>query len=212
MNYSYIAVEGLIGAGKTTLCKALSEKLNARLLLEEFEENPFLPGFYSDPDRYGFSVELSFLAQRYHQLKTVGERDLFQPLTIADYSIGKSLVFAQTALEEVEFKLFRELYDIMYTGLPHPELIVYLHMPLERVRSQIAHRGRDYEMRISEEYLERVQDHYMDHFQKSTHSSVVLLEVPDVHLVNDSGAFGAVLDILEEVHPPGLSIRSLKPL
>ena len=113
MHSNYLAVEGLIGAGKTTLARRLAERWGARLVLEEFDDNPFLPRFYEEPERYGFSVELSFLAQRYHQLKRVSEQDLFAPRTIADYSIGKSLVFAMATLGPEENALFRDLYQIM---------------------------------------------------------------------------------------------------
>ena len=113
MRYDHIAIEGLIGAGKTTLAKRLSERFQARLILEEFEDNPFLTPVYADKERYAFSVELSFLAQRYHQFKQVAEQDLFSPITIADHYISKSLIFAQANLSEDEFKLFSDLYNIM---------------------------------------------------------------------------------------------------
>ena len=118
--YSYIAVEGLIGAGKTTLAKRLAADRGGRLVLEEFDDNPFLPRFYEDPERFGFSVELSFLAQRYHQLKRVTEQELFAACTVADYSIGKSVVFANVTLQPDEYALFRDLYGIMYADLPRP--------------------------------------------------------------------------------------------
>ena len=136
-HYGYIAFEGLIGAGKTTLTRRVAQDLNGRLVLEEFDDNPFLPRFYSEPERYAFSVELSFLAQRYHQLKRVSERDLFHSCTIADYSIGKSLVFARVTLPEDEYGLFLYLYNIMYTDLPRPDLLVYLHLDIERVRGRV---------------------------------------------------------------------------
>ncbi|MBK6341319.1 MAG: deoxynucleoside kinase [Flavobacteriales bacterium] len=149
--YSYIAIEGLIGAGKTTLARRLAERWNGRLVLEEFDDNPFLPRFYQEPERYAFSVELSFLAQRYHQLKRVTEQELFSTVTVADYSIGKSLVFANATLPPDEHALFRDLYQIMYADLPQPQLIVYLHLGIDRLRERIqtarprlraGHRGR----------------------------------------------------------------------
>ena len=156
--YSYIAVEGLIGAGKTTLAKRLAELWGATTVLEEFADNPFLPRFYEDPARHAFSLELSFLAQRYHQLKRVGERNLFQPVTVADYSLGKSLVFASVTLPPDEHALFRDLYSIMYSGLPKPELLVYLHLPMDMVRGRIRSRGRSYEQSITIDYLEQLQE------------------------------------------------------
>lgn len=212
MKYSYVSVEGLIGSGKTTVAKALAEVENARLFLEEFEENPFLPSFYKDPERYGFSVELSFLAQRFHQLKRVGERDLFQPLTIADHSLAKSLVFAQVNLSSDELHLFKELYEIMMAGAAQPELILYLHVPIERVLKQIKSRGRSYEQEISLTYLEKIQQHYLGYFQKMKSSRVVILEVPENHLTNDSKVFEGIRRLLSEEHPLGVSIRTLAPL
>ncbi|QQR85164.1 MAG: deoxynucleoside kinase [Flavobacteriales bacterium] len=193
MKYGYIAVEGLIGAGKTTLCKRLSERYNGRLVLEEFDENPFLPRFYEEPERYAFSVELSFLAQRYHQLKRITDRDLFAPLTIADYSIGKSLVFASATLPPDEYALFRDLYTIMYGDLPKPELIVYLHLPMERVRERIKQRGRSYEQSIPEEYLARLQERYLDHLQKQSGSQVLIVDLERTDLLHDVEAFDRLL-------------------
>jgi len=167
VRYSYIAIEGLIGAGKTTLARRLAERWNGRLVLEEFDDNPFLPRFYQEPERYAFSVELSFLAQRYHQLKRVTEQELFSPVTVADYSIGKSLVFASATLPPDEQTLFRDLYEIMYADLPQPQLIVYLHLGIERLRERIRQRGRGYEQAIGADYLMRLQERYMDHLMKA---------------------------------------------
>jgi deoxyguanosine kinase len=186
---SYLAVEGLIGAGKTTLAKRLAALWNARLVLEGFEENPFLPRFYAEPERYAFPVELSFLAQRYHQLKSAGDRDLFHPVTIADYSLGKSLVFAGVTLRDDEQALFRELYTIMYTGLPKPDLLVYLHLPMDRVRERITRRGRTYEQGIDVEYLERLQERYLDHLRKLPGQRVLVVDLGDHDLLEDEEAF-----------------------
>ena len=207
--YGYIAVEGLIGAGKTTLCKRLTERFQGRTVLEEFEDNPFLPKFYEDQQRYAFSVELSFLAQRYHQLKKVGERSLFEPVTVADYSIGKSLVFARVTLPPDEFALFRDLYDIMYSGLPRPDLLVYLHLPMERVRERIRMRGRSYEQSITADYLARLQDGYLDHLQKSSAQRTVVIDLGEADLLHDPVAFARVLELLHRSHAPGFQVASL---
>jgi deoxyadenosine/deoxycytidine kinase len=177
--YGYIAFEGLIGAGKTTVARRVAQDLNGRVVLEEFDDNPFLPRFYSEPERYAFSVELSFLAQRYHQLKRVSERDLFHSCTVADYSIGKSLVFARVTLPQDEYALFLDLYDIMYADLPRPDLLVYLHLDIGRVRERILSRGRSYEMNIAVDYLTRLQERYLDHLQKLQGVRVVALEIGD---------------------------------
>lgn len=192
--YGYIAVEGLIGAGKTTLAKRLAAEWDAATVLEEFEENPFLPQFYQDPARHAFTLELSFLAQRYHQLKLVGERSLFNPITVADYSIGKSLVFAGATLPADEHALFRDLYAIMYSGLPRPELLVYLHMPMGIVRERIRTRGRSYEQQISSEYLEQLQERYLDHLRKVEGGRVLIVDLNGKDLLKDKEAYGQFLE------------------
>ncbi|MFZ1687384.1 MAG: deoxynucleoside kinase [Flavobacteriales bacterium] len=197
MHHSYIAIEGLIGAGKTTLARRLCERFNGRLVLEEFDDNPFLPRFYDDPERYAFAVELGFLAQRYHQLKRISERELFTPLTIADYSIGKSLVFASVTLPPDEYALFRDLYTIMYTDLPQPELIVYLHLPMERVQERIQQRGRSYEQSIPLDYLARLQERYLDHLQKLNGPRVLIIDLSKTDLMHDVEAFDHVLEAMD---------------
>ncbi len=194
--HHYIAVEGLIGAGKTTLAGRLAREWHARLVLEEYEENPFLPRFYEEPARYAFSVELSFLAQRYHQLKQMTEQDLFNPLTIADHSLGKSLVFASVTLEAEEYALFRDLYLIMHGDLPRPGLIVYLHLGMDRLRERISGRGRSYEQRIGVEYLERLQQHYLDHLRKQEATQVLVVDVGGKDLLHDHQAYADLKDMI----------------
>ncbi len=207
--YGYVAIEGLIGAGKTTLAKRFAEHWNGRTVLEEFEDNPFLPRFYEDQQRYAFSVELSFLAQRYHQLKRVGERSLFEPVTVADYSIGKSLVFASVTLPPDERALFTDLYSIMYGGLPKPDLLVYLHLPMERVRDRIRSRRRSYEQAIPVEYLERLQQGYLDHLHKSAGQRALAVDIGDHDLLKDPTAYARLLALLSQEHAMGLTIVRL---
>lgn len=208
-HYQYIAVEGLIGAGKTTLAKRLATEWGAETVLEEFEDNPFLPPFYQDPVRYAFAVELSFLAQRYHQLKRVGERSLFHPVAVADYSIGKSLVFAGATLPPDEHALFRDLYDIMYSGLPRPELLLYLHLPMEVVRQRIRSRGRSYEQQIQQGYLEQLQDRYLDHLRKLDGVRVIILDLNGKDLLMDHAAYAHVLGLATGPREPGYYVESL---
>ncbi|MCO5274889.1 MAG: deoxynucleoside kinase [Flavobacteriales bacterium] len=207
--YGYIAVEGLIGAGKTTLAKRLAAEWGAEPVLEEFEDNPFLPRFYADPARHAFTLELSFLAQRYHQLKRVGERSLFQPMAVADYSIGKSLVFAGATLPPDERALFNDLYTIMYSGMPKPELLLYLHLPMDTVRGRIRSRGRSYEQHITAEYLEQVQQRYLDHLRKLAGVRVVILELNGRDLLKDRAAYDRLLALLTEEREVGLSLEQL---
>ncbi len=207
--YGYIAVEGLIGAGKTTLAKRLAAEWDAETVLEEFEDNPFLPQFYNDPKRHAFALELSFLAQRFHQLKRVGERSLFQPVAVADYSIGKSLVFAGATLPPDEHALFRDLYSIMYGGLPKPELLLYLHLPMAVVRQRIQGRGRSYEQQIGEEYLAQLQERYLDHLRKLEGVRVIILDVDGTDLLKDTAAYARLLAMLEAARTPGTYLERL---
>ena len=207
--YSYIAVEGLIGAGKTTLAKRLAAEWGGRLVLEEFDDNPFLPRFYEDPQRYGFSVELSFLAQRYHQLKRVTEQDLFSNCTIADYSLGKSLVFANVTLQSDEYALFRDLYTIMYGDLPRPELILYIHLDMTRVKERIRSRGRSYEQSIQIDYLQSLQERYLDHLQKLTDDRVLVVDLQDHDLMNDALVYKRLVHELSMERPKGHHVITL---
>ena len=205
----YIAVEGLIGAGKTTLARRLAAEQGARLVLEEFDDNPFLPRFYEQPGRYAFAVELSFLAQRYHQLKRLTEQDLFAPRTVADYSLGKSLVFASVTLPPDEYTLFLDLYGIMYGDLPRPGLIVYLHMDLDRVRDRIRTRGRGYEQRIGAEYLLDLHARYMDHLRKACGTRALVVDLGGHDLLHDPGAYAAFTGLLRSPHPEGFRVVRL---
>lgn len=209
MRYSYIAVEGLIGAGKTTLAKRLAAEWGGRLVLEEFDDNPFLPRFYEDPQRYGFSVELSFLAQRYHQLKRITEQDLFTTCTVADYSLGKSLVFANVTLQADEYALFRDLYTIMYADLPRPELIVYLHLDMDRVQDRIRSRGRSYEQSIPFDYLARLQERYLDHLQKRHEERVLVVDLQEHDLMNEPLVYENLLKHLSGEIPFGHHVITL---
>lgn len=207
--YGYVAIEGLIGAGKTTLARRFAQLWNGRTVLEEFEDNPFLPRFYEDQQRFAFSVELSFLAQRYHQLKRVGERSLFEPVTVADYSIGKSLVFASVTLPPDERALFTDLYTIMYGGLPRPDLLIYLHLPLDRVRERIRSRGRSYEQAIPVDYLERLQQGYLDHLHKTPGQRTLIVDIGDHDLLHDGAAYQRLLALVSQDHTMGPTIVRL---
>lgn len=207
--HSYIAVEGLIGAGKTTLARRLAAQWGGRLVLEEFDDNPFLPRFYEDPSRYGFAVELSFLAQRYHQLKRTTEQDLFRSCTVADYSIGKSVVFANVTLAADEYALFRDLYQIMYADLPRPELIVYLHLDMIRVKDRIRSRGRSYEQSIPIDYLAQLQERYLDHLQKLPHDRVLVVDLQGHDLMNDALVYNSLVHILSQEIPKGYQVITL---
>lgn len=187
MKPQYICIEGNIGAGKTTLASLLAEDLNARLILEQFEENAFLPMFYAEPERYAFAVEMAFLADRYHQLKeklSVG--DLFQPLIIADYTINKSLIFARQNLRDIEYKLYRDFFNIAFRQLPKPDVIVYLQRPLNSLKNNIAKRGREYEAKISDLYLRELDAGYNNFIENTEGVKVLKFNADEYDFLNKS--------------------------
>lgn len=194
--YHYIAFEGVIGAGKTTFAKAISSKLQTRLLLEEFEDNPFLESFYEDKDKYSFPAELSFLASRYHQLKDVTlNNDLFQEKVISDFVFYKSLVFASINLKGDEMLLYRRLFDIMFSQIPKPDLTIYVQLPIDHVLRNIAKRGRSYEKNIDAGYLEQIHHNYLQYFQQLQNHRIVVLHSEALDIYENKNT----LPILEEL-------------
>lgn len=193
----YIVIEGNIGSGKTTLANKIAERENTRLVLEQFDDNPFLPKFYEDPERYSFTLELSFLAARYKQLsKDLSDTDLFSPVTVADYYFIKSLIFAQSTLEDEEYKLYRQIFNIIYSQLPKPDIYVYLHHSTDRLLEQIANRGRDYEKNISAEYLTSVQENYFKFFKSVEDFPVVVIDCSAIDFVKSEKDFQKIYDVL----------------
>ena len=161
MNYHFITIEGNIGAGKTTLAHLLARHYNARLILEQFADNPFLPKFYENQQQYAFPLELFFMAERYKQLKElIHTKDLFQQFTISDYLFTKCLLFAKVNLAEEEFRLYQKLFDIIHQQIVQPDLLIYLHAPVSKLQSNIRKRQRPYEKGISDEYLFKLQETY----------------------------------------------------
>jgi deoxyadenosine/deoxycytidine kinase len=184
VRYNYIVIEGNIGAGKTTLASMIAKEYNAKLILERFADNPFLPKFYNDPSRYSFPLELSFLADRYRQLKEeLVEQDLFRSFTVADYYFMKSLVFSSKTLEKDEFSLYRQLFYIIYSSLPKPDLYVYLHVPPERLLKNIALRGREYEKTITADYLIGIQESYFNFFRQNPENRYLVLDISNIDFV-----------------------------
>jgi len=167
MNYHFITIEGNIGAGKTTLAHLLSRHFNARLILEEFADNPFLPKFYESPEQYAFPLELFFMAERFKQLKELlQQKDLFQQLTISDYLFTKCLLFAKVTLPEDEFRLYQRLFDIIHQQLIQPDLLIYLHAPVSKLQANIKKRNRAYEQNIADEYLFNIQETYTNYIRQ----------------------------------------------
>lgn len=184
----------------------VAAKYGANLILEEFESNQFLPKFYENPDRYAFPVELSFLAERYQQIRQRGVGpNLFGELSIADYFISKSLVFAGVTLKEDEYHLFREVFDIMFQSIPKPDLLVYLYVPVEKLLQNIQKRGRRYEQNIAPDYLEQIQKHYLDFLNKySNRLKILILDISDLDFVAHPEDFQSILTIIETPISEGL--------
>ena len=206
MDYQFINIEGCIGAGKTTLARKVAEDMNGRLILEQFEDNPFLPAFYSDPERHAFPVELYFMADRFQQLKTMlGEADLFRSFTVSDFLFQKSYIFAMNNLKEQEARLYRTLFDIINPNLPKPDLTLYLYAPVEKLLANIRKRGRDYEQQISADYLNNIQQAYLSYFKYQTDARIVLLDTADLDFSENPGDYQKIVSVLSEKHPVGLT-------
>ena len=204
MHYKFVVIEGNIGVGKTTLSGMLAKEYNARLILEKFEENPFLPKFYKDPEKHAFPLELFFMAERYHQLKKEKEQDLFQPITIADYFFMKSKLFAQNNLQKDEHQLFNSLFEIMLSSLSNPDLLVYLYADVIRLQQNIKKRGRVFEQEITNEYLQNIQDRYLDFLRKQTHFPVLLLDVSNVDFKEDEKEYFRIKELLKTPYEIGV--------
>lgn len=191
-----LVIEGNIGAGKTTLSTALASHLNARLILEEFTDNPFLPGFYENPARYAFPVELFFMTERHKQLQDLlTQQSLFQEKIIADYFFGKTLLFAGHNLEGAEFRLFNQMFKILSNSFPNPDFMIFIHRPIEELIKNIDKRGREMEKGISEDYLRKVQNSYFNYFKTNPDFPIIILDVGDQDLLEE-GNFVKILDLI----------------
>ncbi|MGD0711027.1 MAG: deoxynucleoside kinase [Bacteroidales bacterium] len=197
MGYNYIAIEGNIGAGKTSLTTRIAEQFNAKFILEQFADNPFLPKFYENPTHYAFPLELSFLAARYHQLKDeLTRQDLFKTFTISDYFINKTLIFAQKTLQDDEFALFTKLFYIINTTLPKPDLLVYLFLDIDNLKRNIAKRGRSYELNMEKEYLEKIQSGYLDFIKSQQNMRILIIDTNNIDFVNNIEDYNKITDVI----------------
>lgn len=200
---NFIAIEGNIGAGKTTLVHKISEDFNAKLILEGFADNPFLPKFYEDASRYAFPLEMSFLADRYSQLADdLAQFDLFKEFIIADYHIFKSLIFAQITLESDEFRLYKQVFEIMYKETPKPGMYVYLYQNTTRLLENIKKRGRSYESEIPASYLEKVNQGYFNYTKTLPQDKVLIIDISEMDFVNRQEDYIAILDIIQQKMQP----------
>jgi len=185
-NYNYIAVEGNIGAGKTSLANKIAHDYNAKLILERFADNPFLPKFYEEPQRYAFTLEMSFLADRYQQISDdLSQLDLFKDFLVSDYDIYKSLIFSKITLAEEEFKLYRKLFYLMYKDIAKPDLYIYLYQNTARLQENIKRRGRDYEQKIDNAYLDKINSGYLEFLKNQTELKVKIIDISNRDFVEN---------------------------
>ncbi len=195
--YNYIAIEGNIGAGKTSLATKIATDFNAKLILERFADNPFLPKFYEDAQRYAFTLEMSFLADRYQQISDdLSQLDLFKDFIVSDYDVFKSLIFSKITLHEDEFKLYRKLFYLMYKDIPKPDLYVYLYQNTQRLQENIKKRGRDYEQNIADEYLEKINSGYLEFLKSQPDFNVKIIDISDKDFVANREDYLGILDAI----------------
>jgi deoxyguanosine kinase len=207
IKYNYVVIEGNIGAGKTTLARKIADQFNARLILERFADNPFLPRFYEDPGKYAFPLELSFLADRYKQLQgELVSQDLFKSFTVADYYFMKSLVFAASTLTGDEYNLYRQIFYIIYSSLPKPDIYVYLHLNPEKLILNIEKRGRNFEQSISKEYLKKIEESYFSFFRQNPDNRYLILDINNVDFVENNDHYRLIADtIFYDEYPVGIN-------
>jgi deoxyguanosine kinase len=196
-HFNYIAIEGNIGAGKTTLTNKIAEDFNAKTVLERFADNPFLPKFYEDQSRYAFPLEMSFLADRYQQISDdLAQFDLFKDFIVADYHIFKSLIFAKVTLTDDEYRLYRKLFEIIYREMPKPDLYIYLYQNTDRLLANIKLRGRSYEQEIPADYLDKINKGYLDYIKSQADLNVLVIDVSERDFVKNQEDY---IFVLEEI-------------
>ena len=205
MKYNYIAIEGCIGAGKTTLSEMLAADFNAELILERFADNPFLAKFYKDPAHYAFPLEMTFLTDRYQQLKNLlSKRDIFTDLVIADYFIDKCAIFSKNNLQQDEYNLFLKIYDIISGFLPKPDILIYLYKSPDNLLKNIEKRGRDYEKEIQADYLESIQENYLTFFKQRAQFPILIVEANTLDFVNRVEDYEKIKSLFQQEYEIGV--------
>jgi deoxyguanosine kinase len=213
MRYNYIAIEGNIGAGKTSLATMIAKEFNGRLILEQFQDNPFLVKFYQNQERYALPVELSFLSERYQQLKTeLANQDLFHQFTISDYFLNKSVIFARKTLNAEEYQLFYKVFNVMNSNIPRPDLLVHLYRDTKHLQNNIRERGRDYEQNISDQYLESIQESYFEYIRQQKDLRILLLNVNELDFVSNPNHYKTISDAIFQDYPTGISFRNFRDI
>jgi len=209
--YKYICIEGNIGSGKTSLCEIMARKYPVQLILEEFDDNPFLPYFYQNPERFAFTVELFFMAERHKQLSQITlQKDLFYEFTLADYSFWKTLIFARKNLDEKEYRLFQRLFNVLNSTSPNPDLLIYLHRTPEKLLRNIHVRERDYELNITANYLKTIQDSYFEFFYSQTSYPIVIVDIEEMDFVTNPDHLKEIENLIFKEYRPGLHRISLR--
>lgn len=210
MKYNFVTIEGNIGAGKTTLAHLLAKHYDARLILEQFADNPFLPKFYENPKQYAFPLELFFMAERFKQLKEFiqQQKDLFQSVTISDYLFIKCLLFAKVTLPEDEFRLYQRLFDIIHQQLVQPDILIYLHAPVNRLQANIRKRNRPYEQNIPDDYLFNIQETYT-HYIKQHNTKTLFVDASEANFLGNEKHVQAIIDALDKEYTEGQHYISL---
>jgi len=210
ISHSFIAIEGNIGAGKTTLSRMLAEDLQARLILEAFADNPFLPLFYDNPERYAFTVELFFMTERHKQLQAeLSQKNLFQERVVADYYFFKTLLFARNNLNEAEYRLFQRLFKVLNASFPRPDVLVYLHRPVDQLMANIQKRGRSFEADIKADYLQTIQQAYLDFFRLQPDLPILILELEDADFQDTTEHYQTIKELIAQPYPVGVHHLSL---
>lgn len=207
MKINYLVIEGNIGAGKTSLVKMIARDFGARMVLERFKDNPFLPKFYKEQQKYAFPLEMSFLADRYNQLKKhLAGFELFSTFVVSDYYFAKSLIFARNTLSEDEFRLYRRFFDIIYEKIPKPDLYVYLHTDVEILLKNIHKRNRTYEQNIQREYLEKISQGYSNFFKQELEFPVLLIDTSGLDFVQNTKDYKILTGYLfDHSYHPGIN-------
>jgi len=183
----------------------IAEQFNGKLILEQFEDNSFLPKFYKEPDKYAFPLEMSFLAERYQQLKDqLTKQDLFKTFTISDYLFNKSLIFARNNLQSDEYALFARMFNIINEFLPKPELLIYLYLDVANLQRNIRSRGRSYEQEIQDSYLENIQNGYFDHIKKLSSQRILIIDTNNIDFVNIRADYESILHLVDQDYSPGI--------
>ena len=197
-NLNYVAIEGAIGVGKTSLAKLLSDRLGAKLVLEKFEENPFLSEFYDDPERFAFQTQLFFLLQRYQQQQELRQVDMFHNLLISDYMFIKDRLFASLNLDEKEMSLYDSIANMLERNIINPDLIIYLQADTNTLMKNIAKRGRDFEANISYDYINALNEIYTEYFFRYNETPLVIINTNHIDFVNNSADLDQVIDYIRQ--------------